>query len=74
MMCPFFVRQHRVLNSSHRMYGSPTDVKIKKIDDGRVAGMDVYEASFTTLTPAMRERFVGVNIHFPHNFLMISSS
>ncbi|KAL3776073.1 hypothetical protein ACHAW5_000340 [Stephanodiscus triporus] len=38
------------------MYGSPTDVKIKKIDNtGSDGGMDIYEASFTTLTPAMRE-------------------
>lgn len=47
------------------MYGSPTDVKIKKIDSGRVAGMDIYEASFTTLTPAMRERSVGHDVFFP---------
>jgi hypothetical protein len=47
------------------MYGSPTDVKIKKLGNTvSDAGVDIYEASFTTLTPAMRERFVGVNLKF----------
>ena len=48
-----------------RMYGSPTDVKIRKLGNtASDAGVDIYEASFTTLTPAMRERFVGVNLKF----------
>jgi len=50
------------------MYGAPTDVKIKKLsqssssdDTSKDSGMAVYQASFTTLTPAMRERLVGGN-------------
>lgn len=35
------------------MYGVPTDVKIKKIS--QTTGAAIYQASFTTLTPAMRE-------------------
>lgn len=53
-----------------RMYGSPTDVKIKKLDaTGSDGGTDIYEASFTTLTPAMRERFVGVNLAFASSLI-----
>jgi hypothetical protein len=52
------------------MYGSPTDVKIKKLDaTGSDGGTDIYEASFTTLTPAMRERFVGVNLAFASSLI-----
>ena len=36
------------------MYGAPTDVKIKKVQS--TSGMTEYVCSFTTLTPAMRER------------------
>lgn len=37
------------------MYGAPTDIRIKRVSiDG--GNMNVYQASFTTLTPAMRER------------------
>ncbi|KAL7520511.1 hypothetical protein ACHAWX_005232 [Stephanocyclus meneghinianus] len=39
------------------MYGAPTDIKIKKISQS-TNGMTVYCASFTCLTPAMRERLV----------------
>jgi hypothetical protein len=37
------------------MYGTPTDVKIKKVEESPT-GAAIYQASFTTLTPAMRER------------------
>lgn len=40
------------------MYGSPTDIKIKKISQSSssdASGMAIFQASFTTLTPAMRE-------------------
>lgn len=41
------------------MYGAPTDVKIKKLSQSSsgedTSNMAVYQASFTTLTPAMRE-------------------
>lgn len=36
------------------MYGSPSDVKIRKLDSSENKN-DLYVASFTTLTPAMRE-------------------
>jgi len=40
------------------MYGVPTDIKIKSVssvDDINSSGKALYQASFTTLTPAMRE-------------------
>lgn len=36
-------------------YGTPTDVKIKKISQTTNASDAIYQAKFTTLTPAMRE-------------------
>lgn len=39
------------------MYGAPTDIKIKKISKTN-AGTTIFLVSFTTLTPAMRERCV----------------
>jgi hypothetical protein len=39
------------------MYGAPTDVKIKRMPLSSNE-MAVYLATFTTLTPAMRERSV----------------
>lgn len=40
------------------MYGTPTDVKIKKLPSGGESTRGdciIYQATFTTLTPAMRE-------------------
>ncbi|KAL7530586.1 hypothetical protein ACHAXR_004454 [Thalassiosira sp. AJA248-18] len=38
------------------MYGSPTDIKIKKVPQTNGdSGTAIYQATFTTLTPAMRE-------------------
>lgn len=37
------------------MYGSPTDIRIKKIQPGSSKSPEIYVATFTTLTPAMRE-------------------
>ena len=42
---------------SHSMYGSPTDVRIKKLSSGGDGNTALYQATFTTLTPAMRERY-----------------
>ena len=59
------------------MYGAPTDVKIKKLsqsgNDEETSNVAVYQASFTTLTPAMRERLVlGVmKPTEPNSFLRI---
>jgi hypothetical protein len=39
------------------MYGAPTDIKIKRISPSN-SEMVIYLATFTTLTPAMRERSV----------------
>lgn len=38
------------------MYGSPTDVRVKKLPRASESSTDIYQATFTTLTPAMRER------------------
>ncbi len=35
------------------MYGTPTDIKVKKVQDNNNGS--IYIATFTTLTPAMRE-------------------
>ena len=40
----------------HSMYGSPTDVRLKKLSSGGDGNTALYQATFTTLTPAMRER------------------
>ena len=65
---------------SHSMYGSPTDVRIKKLSSGGDGNTALYQATFTTLTPAMRERYrtffccsclvwcVKPNIFFAFNF------
>jgi len=37
------------------MYGSPTDVRVKKLPRASESSTDIYQATFTTLTPAMRE-------------------
>ncbi|KAL3807018.1 hypothetical protein ACHAXA_007802, partial [Cyclostephanos tholiformis] len=59
------------------MYGSPTDVKIKKLDND-IAGMDIYEASFTTLTPAMRESdrkaYISASVVGDGLFLLVTTT
>ena len=36
-------------------YGAATDIRIKKISQPEASGTAMYQATFTTLTPAMRE-------------------
>jgi hypothetical protein len=59
------------------MYGTPTDVRIKK-RDGDVGLMTIYEASFTTLTPAMRESdrkaFISASIVGNGLFLLVTTT
>jgi hypothetical protein len=49
------MKQQQLKNLQKGMYGAPTDIKIRKISQSN-SGMTVFLASFTTLTPAMRER------------------
>ena len=59
------------------MYGTPTDVRIKK-QDGDVGLMTIYEASFTTLTPAMRESdrkaYISASIVGNGLFLLVTTT
>lgn len=50
----FFMESVFGSTGKYGMYGSPTDVKVRKIDATNGKN-DLYVASFTTLTPAMRE-------------------
>ena len=56
----FFVNSIFGQTGKYGMYGTPTDIKISKVRDGGSGSGDddrssIYLASFTTLTPAMRE-------------------
>lgn len=52
----FFVNSIFGQSGKYGMYGTPTDIKVSKLRDGNGDGSSiVYLASFTTLTPAMRE-------------------
>lgn len=59
------------------MYGAPTDVKIKKISQSE-SGMALYLASFTTLTPAMRESdrkaFISASVVGNGLFMLVTST
>lgn len=59
------------------MYGTPTDVRIKKLD-GDAGLMTIYEASFTTLTPAMRDSdrkaFISASIVGDGLFLLVTTT
>ena len=59
------------------MYGAPTDVKIKKVSQSE-SGMAVYLASFTTLTPAMRESdrkaFISASVVGNGLFMLVTST
>mmetsp|Transcript_14897 Transcript_14897/g.32483 ORF Transcript_14897/g.32483 Transcript_14897/m.32483 type:complete len:208 (-) Transcript_14897:659-1282(-) len=59
------------------MYGAPTDIKIKKIAQQSVA-TTVYQASFTTLTPAMRESdrkaYISASIVGNGLFLLVTTT
>ncbi|KAL3764084.1 hypothetical protein ACHAWU_003896 [Discostella pseudostelligera] len=59
------------------MYGSPTDVKIKKTEES-ATGAAIYQASFTTLTPAMRESerqaYISANVVGNGLFLLVTST
>ena len=61
-----------------RMYGSPTDVRVKKISSSTSDSTAIYQASFTTLTPAMRESdrraYISASIVGDGLFLLVTSS
>eukprot|EP00970_Alexandrium_tamarense_P004285 scaffold715_cov192-Alexandrium_tamarense.AAC.40 len=58
------------------MYGSPTDVRVKKVSQS--GGTAVYLSSFTTLTPAMRESdrkaFISASVVGNGLFLLVTST
>jgi len=61
------------------MYGSPTDVRVKKIGSSSTSDSTaIYQASFTTLTPAMRESdrraYISASIVGDGLFLLVTSS
>ena len=60
------------------MYGSPTDVRVKKISSSASDNTAIYQASFTTLTPAMRESdrnaFISASIVGDGLFLLVTTS
>jgi len=61
------------------MYGSPTDVRVKKISSSSANdNTAIYQASFTTLTPAMRESdrnaFISASIVGNGLFLLVTQS
>jgi hypothetical protein len=57
----FFVNSIFGQSGKYGMYGTPTDIKVTKVRDNNGSGSSnnsntsVYAATFTTLTPAMRE-------------------
>jgi hypothetical protein len=59
------------------MYGTPTDVKIKKLEESST-GVIIYQASFTTLTPAMRESerqaYISAQVVGDGLFLLVTST
>ena len=59
------------------MYGSPTDVRVKKISSAS-DNTAIYQASFTTLTPAMRESdrkaYISASIVGDGLFLLVTTS
>ncbi|KAL3792125.1 hypothetical protein HJC23_013399, partial [Cyclotella cryptica] len=59
------------------MYGAPTDIKIKKISQSS-NGMTVYSASFTCLTPAMRESdrkaYISASVVGNGLFMLVTST
>lgn len=62
------------------MYGSPTDVRVKKISSSSSANDNtaIYQASFTALTPAMRESdrksYISASIVGDGLFLLVTTS
>lgn len=66
------------------MYGSPTDIKIKKLPqassggENNASGTAIYQASFTTLTPAMRESdrkaYISASVAGNGIFLLVTTT
>jgi len=68
------------------MYGAPTDIKIKKIfqqssssdETSNASGMTIYQSSFTTLTPAMRESdrkaYISASVAGNGLFLLVTTT
>jgi len=62
------------------MYGSPTDIRIKKIPEqsSDTSGTSVYQASFTTLTPAMiesdRKAYISASVVGNGLFLLVTTT
>lgn len=58
------------------MYGAPTDVKIKKLSQS--SSSDIYQATFTTLTPAMRESdrkaYISASVVGDGLFLLVTTT
>ena len=72
----FFIDSIFGSTGKYGMYGSPTDVKIRKIDsEGK---NELYLASFTTLTPAMRESdrkaYISTSIVGGGVFMLVSGT
>lgn len=73
----FFVDSVFGSTGKYGMYGSPTDVKIRKVDTTE-GNNDLYVASFTTLTPAMRESdrkaYISASIVGGGVFMLVSGT
>lgn len=60
-------------------YGEPTDIKIKKLPQTDASsGTAIYQATFTTLTPAMRESdrkaYISASIVGNGLFLLVTTT